>query len=62
MLVNYLAINLMHQFDVSARDGLPLGHEDWAGSLIKTEKLPVGISEKGARVGPSGEKCGLHVV
>ena len=39
MLVNYLAINLMHQFDVSARDGLPLGDEDWAGRLIKAGKL-----------------------
>jgi radical SAM superfamily enzyme YgiQ (UPF0313 family) len=38
MLVNYLAINLMHQFDVSNRDGLPLGNEDWAGHLIKTDK------------------------
>ena len=38
MLANYLAINLMHQFDVSKRDGLPLGNEDWEGRLIKAEK------------------------
>ena len=38
MLTNYLAINLMHQFDVSSRDGLPLGDEDWQGRLIKTDK------------------------
>lgn len=37
MLVNYLAINLMHQFDVSKRDGLPLGNEDWKGRLIKAD-------------------------
>ena len=38
MLANYFAINLMHQFDVSNRDGLPLGNEDWAGRLVKTQK------------------------
>lgn len=38
MLANYVAINLMHQFDVSNRDGLPLGNEAWAGRLVKAEK------------------------
>ena len=35
MLLNYLAINIMHQVDVSGRDGLPLGQEDWDGIILE---------------------------
>jgi len=36
-LVNYLVINAMHRYDVSGRSGLPLGDENWQGTLIKAE-------------------------
>jgi hypothetical protein len=36
MLANFLAINAMHQWDVEGRNGLPLGDENWHGSLINT--------------------------
>jgi len=39
MFLNYLAINVMHQFDVSGRDGLPLGDEQWQGELLKSDDL-----------------------
>ena len=39
MLANYLAINMMHQFDVSGRDGLPLGNEDWDGKILKAHDV-----------------------
>ena len=39
MLANYLAINIMHQFDVSGRDGLPMGNEDWQGALLKAHNF-----------------------
>lgn len=39
MLANYLAINLMHQFDVSGRHGLPLGDEGWKGSILRKDNL-----------------------
>ncbi len=39
MFLNYLAINLMHQFDVAGRDGLPLGDETWLGELLKAHDL-----------------------
>jgi hypothetical protein len=39
MLANYLVINAMHQFDVSRRDGLPMGDESWSGSIIKKTDL-----------------------
>ncbi|MCA9214276.1 MAG: radical SAM protein, partial [Planctomycetales bacterium] len=35
MLLNFLAINAMHQWDVSGRNGLPLGDENWQGELIR---------------------------
>jgi radical SAM superfamily enzyme YgiQ (UPF0313 family) len=35
MLVNFLAINAMHQVDVSGRNGLPLGDEGWRGELLE---------------------------
>ncbi len=38
MLANYLAINLMHQFDVSGRDGLPLGDENWRGEITPAQQ------------------------
>jgi radical SAM superfamily enzyme YgiQ (UPF0313 family) len=34
MLANFLAINAMHQVDVSGRNGLPLGDEAWQGELV----------------------------
>jgi len=39
MLANYLVINVMHQVDVSGRDGLPMGDESWSGSIIKKTNL-----------------------
>lgn len=35
MLTNFLAINAMHQVDVSGRNGLPLGDESWTGELLE---------------------------
>lgn len=35
MFANYLAINAMHQADVSGRSGMPLGDEGHRGGLIK---------------------------
>jgi radical SAM superfamily enzyme YgiQ (UPF0313 family) len=35
MLANFLAINAMHQVDVSGRNGLPLGDETWRGELLE---------------------------
>jgi hypothetical protein len=35
MLTNFLAINAMHQVDVSGRNGLPLGDEAWTGELLE---------------------------
>jgi radical SAM superfamily enzyme YgiQ (UPF0313 family) len=35
MLTNFLAINAMHQVDVSGRNGLPLGDESWQGELLE---------------------------
>jgi radical SAM superfamily enzyme YgiQ (UPF0313 family) len=35
MLLNFLAINAMHQWDIEGRNGLPLGDKNWHGSLIK---------------------------
>lgn len=35
MLMNFLAINAMHQVDVSGRNGLPLGDEAWRGELLE---------------------------
>lgn len=37
MLANFLAINVMHQRDVSVRNGLPLGDMNWNGTLIKAQ-------------------------
>lgn len=35
MLLNFLAINAMHQVDVAGRNGLPLGDADFDGPLVK---------------------------
>jgi radical SAM superfamily enzyme YgiQ (UPF0313 family) len=35
VLANFLAINALHQWDVSGRTGLPLGDESWTGPLIE---------------------------
>ena len=35
MFRNYLPINLMHQREVSMRNGYPLGDESWRGSLLE---------------------------
>ncbi|MDA1050917.1 MAG: radical SAM protein [Planctomycetota bacterium] len=35
MLLNFLVINAMHQWDIEGRNGLPLGDEAWRGPLIK---------------------------
>jgi radical SAM superfamily enzyme YgiQ (UPF0313 family) len=37
MLANFLAINVMHQRDVSNRNGLPLGDMNWNGTLIQAQ-------------------------
>ncbi len=37
MLANYMAINLMHQVDVSGRDGLPLGDANWQGEILPAQ-------------------------
>lgn len=48
MLANFFVINAMHQWDVEGRNGLPLGDENWTGSLLKAESsgctLSVGTS------------------
>jgi radical SAM superfamily enzyme YgiQ (UPF0313 family) len=38
MLLNFLAINAMHRWDIEGRNGLPLGDENWHGSLIKARE------------------------
>jgi radical SAM superfamily enzyme YgiQ (UPF0313 family) len=40
MLLNFLAINAMHQRDVEGRNGLPLGDNNWRGQLLKAHHLP----------------------
>lgn len=45
MMLNFLAINAMHQRDVEGRNGLPLGDQNWRGELVKArrgESLQVG--------------------
>ncbi len=37
MFLNYLVINAMHQWDTEGRNGLPLGDENWRGSLIRAD-------------------------
>ena len=37
MWMNYWIINLMHQKDVSGRNGLPLGDANWNGTLLESE-------------------------
>jgi hypothetical protein len=32
---NFVAINAMHRWDVSGRNGLPLGDESWTGPFIE---------------------------
>lgn len=38
MFKHYLPINAMHHFDISKRDGYPLGDETWQGQYIETGK------------------------
>ena len=38
MLLNFLAINAMHQWDIEGRNGLPLGDQNWNGRLIKAQE------------------------
>jgi len=40
VLVNYLAINAMHQRDIDGRNGLPMGDRNWHGRLIPTATAP----------------------
>jgi len=35
MLLNFLAINAMHHWDVETRSGLPLGDDAWGGELLE---------------------------
>ena len=35
MLLNFVMINAMHQWDIEGRNGLPLGDERWHGPLLK---------------------------
>jgi radical SAM superfamily enzyme YgiQ (UPF0313 family) len=37
MLANFFVINAMHQWDVASRNGLPLGDQNWRGTLLKTD-------------------------
>lgn len=36
MLRNYFPINLLHQNDISLRNGYPLGDEAWSGTLLES--------------------------
>jgi hypothetical protein len=36
MWLNYWMINAMHHWDTEGRDGLPLGDEGWAGTLLES--------------------------
>ena len=40
MLLNFLVINAMHQWDVEGRNGLPLGDQNWRGKLLKASEPP----------------------
>lgn len=40
MFANFLAINVMHQWDVEGRNALPLGDEAWQQPLIKASDGP----------------------
>ncbi len=42
MLLNFFAINAMHQRDVHGRNGLPLGDQNWQGKLIKAQRITPG--------------------
>ncbi len=37
MLANFMAINAMHQWDISGRNGLPLGDQSWQGTLLQAQ-------------------------
>jgi hypothetical protein len=37
VLANFAVINALHQWDVSGRNGLPLGDESWTGRLIEAQ-------------------------
>lgn len=37
MLANFMVINAMHQWDISGRNGLPLGDEAWQGTFIQAQ-------------------------
>lgn len=37
MLLNFLAINAMHQWDIEGRNGLPLGDETFCGKLLEAD-------------------------
>ena len=40
MLLNFLVINAMHQWDIEGRNGLPLGDENWRGSIVPAQHAP----------------------
>lgn len=46
LLMNYLVINAMHQWDVEGRNGLPLGDANWNGRLLKVEPYQTGSWEQ----------------
>jgi radical SAM superfamily enzyme YgiQ (UPF0313 family) len=48
MMLNFLVINAMHQWDVEGRNGLPLGDEGWRGELIRARHDPIPVG------GPAG--------
>lgn len=51
MLVNFLVINAMHQWDVDGRNGLPLGDEAWRGPLLPAHDgaLPEELADSALR-------------
>ena len=43
MLLNFLVINAMHQWDVEGRNGLPLGDSNWRGELLPVAGTPAAL-------------------
>jgi len=41
MLLNFVVINAMHQWDIEGRNGLPLGDLNWKGEIIKSHSATI---------------------
>ena len=52
MLLNFVAINAMHRWDIEGRNGMPLGDENWKGEWFRTEPFGELVATGGDRALP----------